>query len=398
MPVSTQTDLPFGAIRNSELFSSHWLDRRLMLEPEWSEQRENAEVALAALSQLWSTQRDRVEHYGSEHALEQAFIQPVFVALGWKLFYQSHLRGREPDYALFDGEESLQRAIEAGRTAPEFWRHSLVVADAKAWHVGLDRPYMVSTRREYPPEQIEWYMLHSEKEFGILSNGRLWRLFPRTLDPEQPRFQTYLECDLELLLNSWAEEDNFIRRDFILDDFLRFFLLFGPTGHVSIDARQPLTARARHGSSEYRLGIGEDLRTQVFEALRLTIDGFLHHEANGLTTDALDHCRQESFVFLYRLLFVLYAEDRGLLPYGSNRAYTENRSLGRLRDDVGSRLDRVLSRNGKDYSHDGTSLWQDLRTLFDLVDGGNGRYDVTARGGPHPLDRCSSQLRWNPGS
>ena len=82
MPVSTQTDLPFGAIRNSELFSSHWLDRRLMLEPEWSEQRENAEVALAALSQLWSTQRDRVEHYGSEHALEQAFIQPVFVALG----------------------------------------------------------------------------------------------------------------------------------------------------------------------------------------------------------------------------------------------------------------------------------------------------------------------------
>ena len=23
---------------------------------------------------------------------------------------------------------------------------------------------------------------------------------------------------------------------------------------------------------------------------------------------------------------------------------------------------------------------------------------VVVRGGPHPLDRCSSQLRWNPGS
>ena len=23
---------------------------------------------------------------------------------------------------------------------------------------------------------------------------------------------------------------------------------------------------------------------------------------------------------------------------------------------------------------------------------------VEVRGGPHPLDRCSSQLRWNPGS
>ena len=24
--------------------------------------------------------------------------------------------------------------------------------------------------------------------------------------------------------------------------------------------------------------------------------------------------------------------------------------------------------------------------------------EVEDRGGPHPLDRCSSQLRWNPGS
>lgn len=381
MAVPTQTDLPFGAVRNSELFSSHWLDTRLTLEPEWSEQAEHADVALDALSRLWSTQRDRVARYRSEHALEQAFIQPVFVALGWKLFYQTHLRGREPDYALFDSDDSLQRAIEAGRTAPEFWRHSLVVADAKAWHIALDRPHIVRARREYPPEQIEWYMLHSENEFGILTNGRLWRLFSRTLDAEQPRFQTYLECDLKLLLDSWHEESNLISRDFIRNDFLRFFLLFGPAGHVSTDARAPLTSRAKRGSSEYRLGIGEDLRARVFEALRLTLDGFLHYEANGLTVDAVDRCRQTAFVFLYRILFVLYAEDRGLLPYRSNHFYTENRSLGRLRDDVGSRLDRVFFKNGEDYSHGSTSLWEDLQTLFDLIDGGGRRYDVTAYNG-----------------
>ena len=381
MPVPTQRSLPFGAIRNSELFSSHWLDRRLILEPEWSEQRENAETALTSLSLLWRTERSRVHRYGSEHALEHAFVQPVFRALGWKLIYQPYLRGREPDYALFDGEDSLQRAIEAGRTSPAFWRHPVLVADAKAWHVGLDRPHMVSNQREYPPEQIEWYMFHSALEFGILSNGRLWRLFPRTLDPEQPRFQTYLECDLERVLNAWSEEDNLLTRDSLLDEFLRFFLLFGPTGHAAPAMRQPLTVRARRGSTEYRIGIGEDLRTRVFEALRLAMDGFLHHEANGITTDALDLCRRESFVFLYRLLFVLYAEDRGLLPYGVNQAYTENRSLGRLRDDVAMRLDGVLSRNGGAYSLHRTSLWEDLRTLFDLVDGGNRRYEVTAYNG-----------------
>ena len=26
------------------------------------------------------------------------------------------------------------------------------------------------------------------------------------------------------------------------------------------------------------------------------------------------------------------------------------------------------------------------------------KVDLSRRGGPHPLDRCSSQLRWNPGS
>ena len=224
-------------------------------------------------------------------------------------------------------------------------------------------------------------MLHSENEFGILTNGRAWRLFSRTLDADQPRFQTYLECDLKLLLNDWLEEGNLISRDFIRNDFLRFFLLFGPAGHASTDAREPLTTRARRGSSEYRLGIGKDLRTRVFEALRLTIDGFMHHEANGLAADALDRCRQTGFVFLYRLLFVLYAEDRGLLPYRYNRTYTENRSLGRLRDVVGSRLDRILLRPEEDYSHGSTNLWEDLRNLFDLIDGGGGRYEVTAYNG-----------------
>ena len=27
-----------------------------------------------------------------------------------------------------------------------------------------------------------------------------------------------------------------------------------------------------------------------------------------------------------------------------------------------------------------------------------GKHEYQERGGPHPLDRCSSQLRWNPGS
>jgi hypothetical protein len=47
-----QNRLQFEPYRNSALFSSHWLESRLRLEPEWTECRADAE---AALTQLTST-------------------------------------------------------------------------------------------------------------------------------------------------------------------------------------------------------------------------------------------------------------------------------------------------------------------------------------------------------
>ncbi len=375
-----QLHLPLRSIRSKELFSSHWLQHRLRLEPEWNGQRAAAQVALDGLAELWRVQRSRVAHYGAEHALEEAFIQPVLRELGWKIAYQTHLRGREPDYALFVTDDLLDRAIVAGRTSPEFWAHPVVVADAKAWHVNLDRPISVGNRREYPPEQIEWYLDKSRLASGILTNGRLWRLVPRELDADQPRFQTYLEVDLESILEAWRQETNWIRRDHILDDFAQFYLFFGPAGHLETDI-PPLVLRARQGSSEYRLSVGEDLKDRVFEALRLCIDGFLQYGPNGLTADHLQECRAESFVLLYRLLFILYAEDRQLLPYKRNRLYTVNRSLGRRRDEWAVALGRARRGVGEDFSTGTAALWDDLGELFDLINEGHRRYEVPAYNG-----------------
>jgi hypothetical protein len=93
-------------------------------------------------------------------------------------------------------------------------------------------------------------------------------------------------------------------------------------------------------------------------------------------------CQEHSLIFLYRLLFILYAEDRGLLPYRLNQTYTNNRSLARHRDDVAARLNQ-LQRGLKspDYSHETTDLWDDLRDLFDLIDRGHRRYGVQAYNG-----------------
>ena len=354
--------LPLSPVRNSDFLSSHWLEHRLPLEPEWAEQIQAAKVALERVLSLWSKERNRVERYGDEAGLEEKFIQPVFKALGWHLKYQTYLNRREPDYALFLTDNDLTAAVNAGRTSPGFWEHAVAVADAKAWHVSLDRPTRVGGTREYPPEQIEWYLNHSLRNFGILTNGRLWRLVPRVLGPAKSRFQTYLEVDLQALLENASPAGG--QLDLGLNgpefnDFFRFYLLFGTVGFASTADRKPLIQRAVDGSSEYSIGVGEELRDRVFEALRLCVEGFLGHRENGLDPQKdLRACQEHSLIFLYRLLFIMYAEDRGLLPYRRNQTYTNNRSLARHRDDVATRLDQV--RHGllsTDYPREETALW-----------------------------------------
>ena len=139
-----QLFFPFGPIRNSELFSNHWLEKRLPLEPEWAESRETATAALEAIQNLWRDEKDRVELYGSEQSLEYALIQPIFEYLGWNLIYQTKLRGRRPDYALFLDDQARAAALAAGTDSPEFWQFPALLADAKAWHVKLDRPLTVN--------------------------------------------------------------------------------------------------------------------------------------------------------------------------------------------------------------------------------------------------------------
>lgn len=379
MPSPAAGDL-FSPVRNRGLFSGHWLEHRLELEPEWTERPEDAGGALAALGVLWKKERNRVEKYGDEQGLEEAFIQPVFKALGWTLKYQTFLQDRKPDYALFADDAALDAALAVDRTAAEFWHPAAAVADAKRWDTPLDKKVGSGARKEYPPEQIEWYLDRSRKDFGVLTNGRLWRLVPREIAPHQRRFQTYYEVDLPAILDAAITRGPLDHH--VTEDFRRFYLFFGPAGHAAVDGRKPLVRRAVEGSTEYRQGVSEGLKGQAFESLRVAIEGFLAHAPNKLDPDHdLGRCREAGFILLCRLLFVMFAEDRRLLPYKVNPTYTNNRSLGRVRDDITDRLDKARGKRGDDYSRTDTGLWDYLTDLFDLIDRGHGTYKVPAYNG-----------------
>lgn len=167
-----------------------------------------------------------------------------------------------------------------------------------------------------------------------------------------------------------------------IDEFLRFYLFFSPVAFCETDDGKPLIRRAIEGSSEYRLGVGEGLKERAFEVLRLCIEGLLSLPANDLDPARdLELCRGQSFILLYRLLFVMYVEDRRLLPYRTNRTYTNNRSPGAKREEIAGKLDRIADGRGADYPRDGAPIWSDLSDLFDLVDRGHGTCGVPAYNG-----------------
>lgn len=297
----------FSHIHNRGVFSAHWLEHRLEPEPDWKERADEAADALTTLAQLWAVEKKRVDRYGNEQGLEVGFIQPVMKVLGWKLKYQTHLHGREPDYALFLTDADLDAARGVEHTSAAFWTPAAVVADAKKWDLPLDKKLGASGKKEYPPEQIEWYLDRSRKDFGILTNGKLWRLVPRELGPHQRRFQTYYEVNLAAILDDHAGAGGLSFE--AAEDFRRFFLFFGPVGYVVKDGRKPLVRRAVEGSSEYRLGVSEGLKEKAFEALRIAIEGCLAFAPNDLQVKGTKFAAYTKAVEPFRQLADLWTAD-----------------------------------------------------------------------------------------
>jgi hypothetical protein len=132
-----------------------------------------------------------------------------------------------------------------------------------------------------------------------------------------------------------------------------------------------LLRRSRESQNE----VSTKLAGQVMEALWDLVSGFqrANDDAKGeLLADAL---REEHEVYggllstLMRLVFVLYAEDRGLMPKGDvyQKHYAVSGLFNRLREDQARYPDTMDARYG---------AWAQLLALFRLIQDGGGHDDL----------------------
>lgn len=122
-------------------------------------------------------------------------------------------------------------------------------------------------------------------------------------------------------------------------------------------------------SVKHTVGVSKDLR----EGIRLSIEIIANEvvrrrRERGLTMDGIDgnELAKHSLRFLYRILFLLYAEaspEMQVLPTGTPE-YEEGYGLDRLRDLT---LTELVSHRART----GTHLYESLKRLFDLVDRGH---------------------------
>ena len=362
------------------LFADEFLCRSITDTEDWHKFDDGALNGLAAdLHALFDS--FPVDRAPNEAQTETDLIRPTLEALGWSAsLWQQRLsqRGRThvPDGLLFTDEATKERANRLPEQ--DRYRLGLAIVESKRWGRPLDRRSGSDGAEAAPATQMLSYlgrtdvMTEGKLRWGILTDGAVWRLYwwgARSVSEQ------FFEVDLATLLDLPGRNEGL----FALDaearlHWLRVFsLVFRPEGFLpgETDPRS-FHLRAVEEGRLYEGELAKDLSGlvfgEVFPALASAI-------AEAAPEAPLAEVREATLVLLYRLMFILFAEDRGLLPV-RDAAYDDYALRERVRLDVGARKDVDDA-----FSAVATNYWSAIDDLCRIIDAGDPSIGLPAYNG-----------------
>ena len=308
----------------------------------------------------------------NESQTEDDLIWPILKNLGWmSSLRQQNLtpRGREnvPDGLLFADDAAKDHA---NGFAEEWKRYEfgLAVVESKRWLRPLDRRSGRRGEETAPSTQMLRYLRRVDDlttgklRWGILTNGVRWRLYYQgARSVSEQFFDVDLASVLELPghnegLFALSEED---RRHWLKV----FVLCFRRQAFLpdTVDRRtfhQRALEEGRFYEERVATNLSDLVFGQVFPKLARAI-------AAAEPEVPVQEVREAALILLYRLLFILYAEDRDLLPVRDER-YDDYGLREKVRGDVGSRKDR-----NDTFSATAARYWSALDDLCRAIDQGD---------------------------
>ena len=271
-----------------------------------------------------------------------------------------------PDGLLFADDAAKGRTNALARE----WRryeHGLAVVESKRWQPPLDRRSWRAGEQSAPSTQMLRYLRRVDDlttgklRWGILTNGARWRLYYQGARSVSEQF---FEIDLPAILDLPGHNDDL----FALDDAERhhclrlFALVFRREAFLpgAVDERtfhQRAIEEGRFYEERVAANLSELVFGQVFPELARAI-------AAAAPEVPVPEVREAALILLYRLLFILYAEDRDLLPVRDER-YDDYALRDRLRGDIGRRKDQ-----GDTFAETLTTYWSAVDDLCRAIDQG----------------------------
>jgi hypothetical protein len=318
----------------------------------------------------------------NEAQTERDLIYPVLEALGWsEISVQPNLstKGRKqvPDALLLADAEAKAKAV----SEREPWRSfqfGLAILEAKRWQAELDR----SPRRDQgvPATQMLQYLSRvdiqtsGQVRLGILTNGQIWRLyFQGALSVAEDFFEIDLAKALELPGHDLDLLDTIDPRMTPGRCLRLFVLLFGRHAFLPVDGQRTFHDISRETGKVWEERVTKDLSKLVFGSLfpRLVtaIADCDKDRPAEIGRPYLDDVRQSALILLYRLLFVVYAEDRDLLP--CNKEPYKDYSLTAMRLEIAGRKDQ-----SKGFSSSSPFYWTKLKTIFKAIAEGDNDFGI----------------------
>jgi hypothetical protein len=363
------------------LFTRDYLLEGITLSDSWTTLSDTAVAALKA-GFLKRVESLRAISNANEAQTEKTLIYPILEILGWTdIEVQQTLspKGRKqvPDALLFADSDSRDRSV----AEPDQWRrfqNGLAVLEAKRWDRSLDRA--TKSDEGVPATQMLQYLSRVDIQtsgkvrFGILTNGRIWRLYWQgALSVADDFFEIDLGkalllpgCELDLL----DRVDDRITPERCLKLFI---LMFGKSAFLPLDGQRTFHEVSRDMGKTWEEKVTKDLSRLVFGELYPKIVSAI--AANDpkhpslVERSYLGLIRQSSLILLYRLLFVVYAEDRDLLPH--NREPYKDFSLTAMRLDIAKR-----KADGKTFSETMVTYWPKLTAIFKAISEGDNSFGI----------------------
>jgi len=223
-----------------------------------------------------------------------------------------------------------------------------------------------------PQRRLERLLRHGRAPFGIATNGRELRVVAR--DPGLGGEAAYLGLDLVGLAEYGDEHE-----------WRLVWALLRPEAMLPGPDGTSLYERAERASEETAARVSDDLSVGVRKAIEALAQGAIDDlRARDAEVPDLRTLFADALKVAYRLLFVAFAEDRGLLPIDIP-AYRSSYSFAHLRDEV---LDPKA-----EWTGDHTYLWESVTALFRLLREGAdvGEFRVAAYdGGLFDPQSCAS--------